>query len=114
MLSPDPGGREGGVVTWSRGEGGRCCHLVLGGGKCCHLVPGERREVLSPGPRGRERGVVTWSRGEVLSPDPRGEGGVVTLSQGEGGRCCHLVPGGGRCYDLWYHPPPPPPIEQNE
>ena len=31
-LSPGPGGREGGVVTWSWGEGGRCCDLVLGGG----------------------------------------------------------------------------------
>ena len=27
------GGREGGVVTWSSGEGGRCCDLVLGGGR---------------------------------------------------------------------------------
>ena len=42
-------GREGGVVTWSRG---------VGGGRCCDLVPwGE--EVLSRG----EGGVVTWSRG---------------------------------------------------
>ena len=40
--------------------------------------------MLSPGPGGRE----------VLSPGPR---------RGEGGRCCHLVPGGmegGRCCHL--------------
>ena len=117
------GGGEVGVVTWSQEGlgGGRCCHLVPGrGGRCCHMVPGGR-EVLSPGPR-EEGGrcchlvsggedVVTWSQGEgeevlspgpregreVLSHGPRGEGGIVTWSrEGEGGRCCHLVPGGGR------------------
>ena len=83
VLSPGTRGREGGVVTWSRGKGGRCCHLVLGG----------RREVLSTGPRGGGQGVR-----EVLSPGPGGrEGGVVNWSRGEGGRCCDLVA----------HPPPP-------
>ena len=93
-----PGGREGGVVTWSWG-GGRCCHLVPGGGG---------REVLSPGPEGGGRCCHL-----VL-----GGGRCCHLVWGEGGRCCHLVSGGGRevlSRDLWSctpSSPPPPPLNR--
>ena len=86
----------GGVVSWSRGEGGKCCDLVPGG-----------RDVLSAGPRGRE-GVVSWSRGG-------GEGGVVSWSRGEG-RCCQLVPGGREggvvTGSMVAHPPPTPELDR--
>ena len=55
-------------MTWTRGGGGE--------GEVLWPGPGGR-EVLWPGPRGGR---------EVLWPGPRGEG-----------RCCDLVPGGGRC-----------------
>ena len=62
-----PGGREGGVVTWSHTGGGREGGVVT----WCH--PGG----------GREGGVVTWSH-------PGGEGGrccnMVSSWEG-GGRC---------------------------
>ena len=69
----------------SRMRTARLC-IVLGGGM----------EVLSPGLGGREGGVVTWSGG----------GGREVLSPGAGVRCCHMVPGGGRCCDLVTHLPP--------
>ena len=51
MLSPGPGGegKEGGVVTWSRGQGSV-------------VTWSWGREVLLPG-SGGEGGVVTWSQG---------------------------------------------------
>ena len=91
-------GREGGVVTWSRG-GGRCCDLCPEGGReVLWPVPrgGGGMEVLSPGPGGRrccnlcpglEGGVVTWSRGGQR---------CCHLCLGRGGRCCHLLWGLGR------------------
>ena len=81
---------EGGVVTWSWGEG---------------------RKVLSRGEGGvvQDEGGRCCPRGRRCCDLVLGEGGVV---QGGGGRCC--AGEGGRCCDLVcveggvVHSPPPP------